>query len=38
MALDVFQALFTLVRFCENQDNCNNCPLKELCAKMPCEW
>ena len=37
MTLEVLRALFTLVRFCEKQENCKSCPMKEICGRMPCE-
>jgi hypothetical protein len=37
MTLELLRALFTIARFCEGQSNCEQCVLKELCGKMPCE-
>lgn len=38
MTLELFAAIFTIRDYCLAQNNCANCPLKELCQKMPCEW
>ena len=32
------KALKTIQRFCFNCDSCSNCPIKDKCGKMPCEW
>ncbi len=37
MPLEVLKALLTLIRFCLEQDSCKNCPMREMCGKMPCE-
>ena len=37
MTLDLLKALFTIARFCEQQTNCEQCPMKEICGRMPCE-
>lgn len=38
MTIDVLRALVTIFDFCYEQCNCNVCPLKDYCSKMPCEW
>jgi hypothetical protein len=38
MTLEVLKALCIIVNFCNEQNNCRTCLLKDLCAKMPCEW
>lgn len=38
MTLEVLKALVVIADFCYKQNNCKTCPLKDLCAKMPCEW
>lgn len=38
MTLELLRALVTIAEFCLEQNNCNTCPMKDLCAKMPCEW
>ena len=38
MTLELIQAVVTFVRFCTEQKNCNTCPLRKCCGKMPCEW
>lgn len=37
MPIEVLKAIITLVRFCMNQNSCSNCPMQEMCGKMPCE-
>lgn len=37
MPNEVREALLTLVMHCIEQDNCSNCPMREMCGKMPCE-
>ena len=37
MTFEILQAIVTLVRFCDRQENCKNCPIKEFCGKMPCD-
>lgn len=31
-------AMAILKAFCFKQDNCDRCPLKEKCGKLPSEW
>ena len=38
MLLDVMRAVLILYKFCLKQQNCKECPIRELCGKMPCEW
>ena len=38
MELDLLKAILTILKSCESQKSCKNCPLRELCGKMPCEW
>lgn len=38
MTPEVLKALLVIMNFCLEQNNCNNCPMKDKCAKMPCEW
>lgn len=38
MTFEMLKALFMIMQVCYNQDNCENCPLQEVCGKMPCEW
>lgn len=37
MTLELLRALFTIVRFCEKQNNCKECPMREICGRMPCD-
>lgn len=37
MTLELWQAFATIIRFCHEQANCENCPLREVCGKMPCD-
>lgn len=37
MPIEVLKAIVTIVKFCMKQHKCAECPLKELCGKMPCE-
>ena len=38
MTLELVSAIITFVRFCTEQKDCKECPLREICGKMPCEW
>lgn len=38
MTLEVLKALLVVAEFCIHQNNCNECALRDFCAKMPCEW
>ena len=38
MTLELLKALAIILEFCLLQDNCRDCPLKDYCQKMPCEW
>ena len=38
MTLELLRAIITLIQFCYAQDDCRECPLREICGKMPCEW
>lgn len=38
MTIELLQALIIILKFCYEQKNCNKCPLRDLCGKMPCEW
>lgn len=38
MPVEVLKALFTIMHFCLEQDNCNECPMKAFCGKIPCEF
>ena len=37
MTLELLRALFIIARFCEKQQNCKECPMRDICGKMPCE-
>ena len=37
MTLELLRALFTIARFCEQQENCEKCVMHEICGKMPCD-
>lgn len=38
MTLDVLKALAIILEFCLEQDSCKDCPMRDFCGKMPCEW
>lgn len=38
MTPEVLRALAVIAEFCLAQNNCGNCPLRDKCSKMPCEW
>ena len=38
MMLEVFKALMIIADFCFAQKNCDECALKKICSKMPCDW
>lgn len=38
MPVEVLKALLTLMRYCLEQDKCKECPMREFCEKMPCEY
>lgn len=38
MDVDLVKALMLLFHFCLEQENCSQCPIKDFCRKMPCEW
>lgn len=38
MEKELLEAISTIVNYCYDQDNCNRCPLKEICGKIPAEW
>ena len=33
MSIELVKALLAIVRYCTNQNNCEECPLKEFCGK-----
>ena len=33
MSIELVKALLTIIRYCTNSDNCEECPLKEFCGK-----
>ena len=35
---DLFNAVLFLVRFCAIQNDCANCPLKDICNKQIQDW
>ena len=38
MDIEIVKALLLLVRVCSAQINCDKCPIKEFCGKMPINW
>ena len=36
--VDLLKALLVITNYCINQNNCNQCQLKELCGKIIQEW
>lgn len=38
MPVNVLEALEIIFNFCIEQDSCPDCPMKDICEKMPCEW
>ena len=38
VSVEVMRALLLIAEFCTGQDNCGNCPMRDLCGKFPCEW
>ncbi len=38
MALELVQALITIVKHCFDCGNCSKCSMKEFCGKIPTEW
>ena len=38
MSLELVKALLTIAQTCAAAIDCDRCPLKEFCDKMPSEW
>lgn len=38
MELELLRALILIANTCFLQNSCEDCPMRELCGKMPCEW
>lgn len=38
MPAEVLEALKVIVTYCLEQDSCKQCPMHDLCEKMPCEY
>ena len=38
MTVELLQALLEILKTCQEQDSCKQCPLRQFCEKMPCEW
>lgn len=38
MTVELLKALEEILKTCQEQDSCKNCPLANFCQKMPCEW
>lgn len=38
MDLDLLRALILIANTCFLQNSCDECPMRELCGKLPCEW
>lgn len=38
MSLELVKALLLIAKICAANKNCQECPLKEFCKKMPSEW
>ena len=38
MTLDVLKALAIILEFYLEQGSCKDCPMRDFCGKMPCEW
>lgn len=38
MTVELLKAILLIVKFCESQNNCKTCPIKDMCGKMPSEW
>lgn len=38
MTVEIMRALVMLADLCLEQNNCKDCPLRDVCGKMPCEW
>lgn len=38
MSLELVKALLVIARVCAAAVDCDRCPLKEFCEKMPSEW
>lgn len=38
MTVEVLKALAVILACCQEQDSCKECPMKDFCQKMPCEW
>ena len=38
MTVELLKALAAILETCLEQDSCKECPLKQFCGNMPCEW
>lgn len=38
MELELLRALILIANTCFLQNSYEDCPMRELCGKMPCEW
>lgn len=38
MAVELVKALLTVFRYCISCDNCEECPMKDMCGKPPQSW
>lgn len=38
MSVELLKALALILETCYDQDSCKECPLRQFCDKMPCEW
>lgn len=38
MNIALMKALILIADFCKQENNCDSCPMKALCGKMPSEW
>lgn len=38
MTPELLRAFAVILEFCLAQNDCRTCPMKAMCAKMPCEW
>ena len=38
MAIELVKALLTVFRYCVACENCNECPMKDMCGKTPQCW
>ena len=38
MDIALIEALLYIAKFCVIQEDCSNCPIHDLCGKLPIEW